>query len=160
MGGKSSSFAAYDGGRRADDRPFDCSPSAGRRTVPVLAKLRGAERLPAFIVEKNFWVCWLLGRIFATPQLGAGCVFKGGTSLSKVFGAIAVFLRTLISDLPRPLGAGTNLISTKRHLSPCARNVPNNFKPTAHALCIQASCPNESPWWLRCLDQAPDRATG
>ena len=47
--------------------------------------------VPGFIVEKDFWVCWLLGRIFATPRLGADCVFKGGTSLSKVFGAIDRF---------------------------------------------------------------------
>src|SRR5258707_14121521 len=44
--------------------------------------------VPNFIVEKDFWVCWLLGLIFATPRLGAKCVFKVGTSLSKVFGAI------------------------------------------------------------------------
>lgn len=47
--------------------------------------------VPDFIVEKDFWVCWLLGHIFGTPQLGAECVFKGGTSLSKVFGAIDRF---------------------------------------------------------------------
>src|SRR5260370_214341 len=39
--------------------------------------------VPSFIVEKDFWVCWLLGRIFATPLLGADCVFKGGTSLTR-----------------------------------------------------------------------------
>lgn len=43
------------------------------------------------IVEKDFWVCWLLGRIFAQPDLGGHVVFKGGTSLSKVFGAIVRF---------------------------------------------------------------------
>ena len=37
--------------------------------------------VPAFIVEKDFWVCWLVGRIFAPPRLGADCVFKGGTPL-------------------------------------------------------------------------------
>ena len=43
------------------------------------------------IVEKDFWVCWLLGRIFSTSELGDTCVFKGGTSLSKVFHAIERF---------------------------------------------------------------------
>src|SRR5438445_878113 len=47
--------------------------------------------IPAYIVEKDFWVCWLLGRIFETPALGEHCVFKGGTSLSKVFKAIDRF---------------------------------------------------------------------
>lgn len=40
--------------------------------------------IPEFIVEKDFWVCWLLGRIFEKPKLGGECIFKGGTSLSKV----------------------------------------------------------------------------
>ncbi|MGO8699215.1 MAG: nucleotidyl transferase AbiEii/AbiGii toxin family protein [Limisphaerales bacterium] len=61
--------------------------------------------LPAFIVEKDFWVCWLLGRIFATPRLGADCVFKGGTSLSKVFGAINRFSEDIDLGLsPASLG--------------------------------------------------------
>ena len=35
------------------------------------------------IAEKDFWVCWLLGLIFQTPELGGNAIFKGGTSLSK-----------------------------------------------------------------------------
>src|SRR2546429_3190796 len=61
--------------------------------------------VPSFIVEKDFWVCWLLGRIFATPGLGADCVFKGGTSLSKVFGAIDRFSEDIDLGLsPASLG--------------------------------------------------------
>ena len=47
-------------------------------------KKRGVDPV---IAEKNFWICWLLGRIFEQPQLEDTCVFKGGTSLSKVFGS-------------------------------------------------------------------------
>jgi len=50
-----------------------------------------STNIPAYIVEKDFWVCWLLGRIFATDELGRDCVFKGGTSLAKVFQAIHRF---------------------------------------------------------------------
>jgi len=50
-----------------------------------------AQNIPAYIVEKDFWVCWMLARIFSTPILGQACVFKGGTSLSKVFAAIERF---------------------------------------------------------------------
>lgn len=61
--------------------------------------------VPGFIVEKDFWVCWLLGRIFSTPRLGADCVFKGGTSLSKVFGAIDRFSEDIDLGLsPASLG--------------------------------------------------------
>jgi len=37
------------------------------------------------IVEKDFWVCWILKHLFAEPALKDQIVFKGGTSLSKVF---------------------------------------------------------------------------
>jgi hypothetical protein len=61
--------------------------------------------VPNFIVEKDFWVCWLLGRIFATPRLGADCVFKGGTSLSKVFGVINRFSEDIdLAVSPTSLG--------------------------------------------------------
>ena len=43
------------------------------------------------IVEKDFWVCWLLGVLFGDAELARQIVFKGGTSLSKVFGVIDRF---------------------------------------------------------------------
>ena len=43
------------------------------------------------IVEKDFWVTWVLGRLFASALLGTRILFKGGTSLSKVFGLIERF---------------------------------------------------------------------
>ncbi len=57
------------------------------------------------IAEKDFWVCWLLGRIFEHPQLADACVFKGGTSLSKVFGAIERFSEDIdLAIIPASLG--------------------------------------------------------
>jgi hypothetical protein len=52
-----------------------------------------AARLPvgsATIVEKDFWVCWTLQKIFSIANL-PGTLFKGGTSLSKVYGIIERF---------------------------------------------------------------------
>lgn len=43
------------------------------------------------IVEKDFWVCWTLGRLFAHNDLSRLLMFKGGTSLSKVFNLIERF---------------------------------------------------------------------
>jgi hypothetical protein len=43
------------------------------------------------IVEKDFWVCWTLKQIFSIEQFRERLLFKGGTSLSKVFGAIQRF---------------------------------------------------------------------
>jgi predicted nucleotidyltransferase component of viral defense system len=43
------------------------------------------------VVEKDFWVCWILKRLFADPHLKEQMVFKGGTSLSKVYGLVDRF---------------------------------------------------------------------
>lgn len=44
------------------------------------------------IIEKDFWVCWTLKRLFALRgEDSASLVFKGGTSLSKAYGAIHRF---------------------------------------------------------------------
>lgn len=48
-------------------------------------------RTEAVILEKDFWVSWLLGLLFTLPELAPHLVFKGGTSLSKVFGVIDRF---------------------------------------------------------------------
>ena len=56
--------------------------------------LGAAARLGTAVqnVEKDFWVCWTLRRIFALPKgPTASLVFKGGTSLSKAFNAIRRF---------------------------------------------------------------------
>ncbi len=43
------------------------------------------------VVEKDFWVCWTLKCLFEHPVLSRLLIFKGGTSLSKVFGLIDRF---------------------------------------------------------------------
>ena len=53
------------------------------------------------IVEKDFWVCWTLKRVFALPDSMAGLIFKGGTSLSKAYGAIARFSEDIDLSLDR-----------------------------------------------------------
>jgi hypothetical protein len=42
------------------------------------------------VLEKDVWVCWVLQTLFTMPG-ALTMAFKGGTSLSKVFGAIARF---------------------------------------------------------------------
>lgn len=43
------------------------------------------------IVEKDFWVVWTLDKLFSHETLSKILMFKGGTSLSKVFGLIERF---------------------------------------------------------------------
>jgi predicted nucleotidyltransferase component of viral defense system len=42
------------------------------------------------IIEKDFWVCYILSSLFRS-EFGESLVFKGGTSLSKVFRVIHRF---------------------------------------------------------------------
>ncbi len=53
------------------------------------------------IVEKDFWVCWTLRELFALPGIGEHLIFKGGTSLSKVWRAIARFSEDIDVSLSR-----------------------------------------------------------
>lgn len=43
------------------------------------------------IVEKDFWVVWTLDKIFKDERINKILMFKGGTSLSKVFNLIGRF---------------------------------------------------------------------
>ncbi|MBL3529457.1 MAG: nucleotidyl transferase AbiEii/AbiGii toxin family protein [gamma proteobacterium endosymbiont of Lamellibrachia anaximandri] len=43
------------------------------------------------VVEKDFWVTWVLNRLFQEPDLARLLMFKGGTSLSKVYHLIERF---------------------------------------------------------------------
>jgi len=51
-------------------------------------------------MEKDFWVCWLLRRLFE-PPLVEGMVFKGGTSLSKIYSAIERLSEDVDLSIPR-----------------------------------------------------------
>jgi len=67
----------------------------------------GAERLQlnAVIVEKDFWVCWMLSLLFGRNEWNEALVFKGGTALSKVFRIIRRFSEDIdLSVLPAALG--------------------------------------------------------
>ena len=46
--------------------------------------------LPA-VIEKDFWVCFILEKLFSPGPLSGQLLFKGGTSLSKVYGLIDRF---------------------------------------------------------------------
>jgi hypothetical protein len=48
-------------------------------------------RLSAQVIEKDFWVCWSLKRLFSLDDFGEHLTFKGGTSLSKVYRVIERF---------------------------------------------------------------------
>jgi hypothetical protein len=67
---------------------FLALPENERRLYFEQAAIR--RNLSPVILAKDFWVCWLLGILFAS-EFADSLVFKGGTSLSKVFGVIDRF---------------------------------------------------------------------
>lgn len=92
--------------------------------------------MPEFIIEKDFWVCWLLGRIFSTPRLGAECIFKGGTSLSKVFHAINRFSEDIDLGLT-PASLGWNETDLDDAPSPSQRQKRNEQLQADCATAVQ-----------------------
>lgn len=49
------------------------------------------RKLTPGIIEKDFWVCWVLDYLFSLSEFKDVFEFKGGTSLSKAFGVIERF---------------------------------------------------------------------
>jgi hypothetical protein len=64
-------------------------PAAER--AEVFAETAARKGLPEAIIEKDFWVCWVLKQLFSIEALSDRLLFKGGTSLSKIFHAINRF---------------------------------------------------------------------
>ncbi|MEI6149727.1 MAG: nucleotidyl transferase AbiEii/AbiGii toxin family protein [bacterium] len=75
--------------------------------APFFLEAANRRRLSPLFVEKDFWVCFSLHVLFSTPVLADKFVFKGGTSLSKVFGVIKRFSEDVdLSIDPEWLGFG------------------------------------------------------
>jgi Nucleotidyl transferase AbiEii toxin, Type IV TA system len=87
--------------------------------MDTFARLPAAERekyfreaaarmgLPPFLMEKDFWVCWTLKRLFSLESVTENLLFKGGTSLSKVYRVIRRFSEDIDVSIRRDsLGFG------------------------------------------------------
>lgn len=84
-------------------------PSSERRLYIEQAAIQ--RNLSPVIMEKDFFVCWLLGILFES-QFADSLVFKGGTSLSKIFGAINRFSEDIdLSLSPTFLGLPESAVS-------------------------------------------------
>lgn len=61
-----------------------------RERADILRTVAASSGRPAVILEKDIWICWALQALFSMPDLHP-MAFKGGTSLSKVYGIIDRF---------------------------------------------------------------------
>lgn len=65
------------------------------------AEVSAERKCHASIIEKDFWVCWTLRHLFEILQFRPHLIFKGGTSLSKVYRAIERFSEDVDLSLSR-----------------------------------------------------------
>src|SRR5579859_4519133 len=96
---------------------FSLSIGDRKEALEVAASNSGR---PAYVLEKDAWVVWTLSALFTSP-FAKHLVFKGGTSLSKVYKAIDRFsedidvtydIRAIAEDLVKEAGEDA-LPSTK-----------------------------------------------
>ena len=134
------------------------------------ARKRG---LTAEIIEKDFWVCWTLKRVFTLPDPPAGLLFKGGTSLSKVFGVIERFSEDVDLSFNRaelgfggesdPLNATTG--KKRKHglealTETCQRVIREKFLPQLVAVFSAAlGEPASTSWDVELAKDDPDGQT-
>jgi hypothetical protein len=62
-----------------------------RERADLFAETAERKGLAEAVVEKDFWVCWVLKQLFSNKSFEGRLLFKGGTSLSKIFHAINRF---------------------------------------------------------------------
>lgn len=96
-----------------------------QRAIQEAAVRRGISPVT---MEKDFWVCYILSILFRC-DFGESLVFKGGTSLSKVFGAINRFSEDI------DLSLSPEFLSLPKPGS--SRNQANKWMTRAEAACIE-----------------------
>lgn len=107
----------------------------------IIREVAAKRGISAIMVEKDFWVSWTLAVLFEHPEFGEQLVFKGGTSLSKVFGVIERFSEDIdLSVSPDFVGIKEEWVEEaksrnkrtermKQLESACIEKVRENFAP-------------------------------
>jgi hypothetical protein len=123
------------------------------------------------IVEKDFWVCWTLKELFRLPDIGVHLIFKGGTSLSKVFKVIERFSEDIDVSIDRGwLGfgganepeAGSSNKEKQRRIealkTACQQKITSVLQPALENA-IRSRVRAGETWSLRADDEDPDQQT-
>ena len=77
---------------------FDLEETDRRIVLERAEALTGIRR---HMLEKDVWVCWTLRQLFNLPDARAHFIFKGGTSLSKVWKVIHRFSEDIDVSMSR-----------------------------------------------------------
>lgn len=126
----------------------------------IILETATLRRVSPIIIEKDFWVCWTLGKIANIPQIREHVTFKGGTSLSKVFHLIDRFSEDIDLAFRRSyLGFGgknepEEAISTKQREKQieqlaysCIREIKDRFFPLLNES-IESEIDSKTSNWL------------
>jgi len=108
-----------------------------KRSAPeqalIIRETAARRGLLPVMVEKDFWVSWTLAVLFKHPEFGGQLVFKGGTSLSKVFGVIERFSEDIdLSVSPAFLGISEEFVEQAE-----SRNKRTERMEELEAACIE-----------------------
>jgi Nucleotidyl transferase AbiEii toxin, Type IV TA system len=125
-------------------------------------------KMPLEIIEKDYWVVWALGKLFSVPDVKNHLTFKGGTSLSKVFGIIHRFSEDIDLSIEKKFlgsadpekatsGKKRRAILEKLSLA-CASYVQNELKDALEAA-MAKSLGRPGTWQLSVDDDDPDKQT-
>lgn len=122
-------------------------------------------------VEKDFWVCWTLGKLFDLPEWGQHLTFKGGTSLSKCWNLIERFSEDIDIVIDRdaldfggesaPEQAPSKKQRTKRLKAlkeACQQCISDQIRPTLIES-ISSDLPDTLEWSLEPDPDDPDKQT-
>lgn len=148
---------------------FAQSSGADRRLAFEQSALK--RQLSPQILEKDFWVCWTLKQLFTLPTIGEHLIFKGGTSLSKVFHVIERFSEDIDVSIDRGfLGfggdnepeAGSSNKEKQRRIDAlrvaCQQMIANALQPALEAV-IRSKVRGGEAWVLRADATDPDGQT-
>ena len=129
------------------------------------------RQLSPQILEKDFWVCWTLKQLFTLPTIGEHLIFKGGTSLSKVFKVIERFSEDIDVSIDRgflgfggdnePEAGGSNKEKQRRIDAlriACQQKIANELQPALEAV-IRSKVRGGEAWSLRADANDPDGQT-
>ncbi|KAF3362373.1 Uncharacterized protein PHSC3_001067 [Chlamydiales bacterium STE3] len=129
------------------------------------------QNMPFEIIEKDFWVVWILGRLFSLEKVKSYLTFKGGTSLSKVYRLIDRFSEDIDLSIERDFfGFGTphnpeNAPSKKKqnliieNLSQACTNYVQNELLSELTNAIGAQLGTNKGWRLHADSDDPDSKT-
>src|SRR6185503_21193932 len=123
------------------------------------------------VMEKDFWVCWTLKELFSLPVIGQNLIFKGGTSLSKIFKVINRFSEDIDVSIERgflgyggtnePEAGASNKEKQRRVealMAACHYKIANELMPALNST-IHAKVPRTDQWSLRSDEADPDKQT-